>query len=413
MTASRTPPLEGVRVVELGTVIAGTYGGMLLADLGADVIKVEPLSGDPGRNVGIAPYGDQSAIHLHMNRGKRSVSLNLKDPEALAAFEDLIRSSAACVDNMRPGALDRLGLGFDHLRELNPDLVCCSVTGFGGYGPKLGYPAYDVVIQAMSGHMAITGEPDGPPARIGAPMADLTGGVFACIAVLAGLVAVGRGHDVGPADISMLDSLVSLLGYDSLLYLNAGVEPARQGSAHAYMVPWQAFEVADGYIVIAAREDKFWARLCEAIGRPDLAEDPRTATNLARLENRDFAIGVLAKILLAHTKEHWLDLFAVHDIPAAPVNDLAGVFDDPQIDARGIVRSYEHPTAGEVRFVGSPVQFRDTPMTDRPAPMLGEHSEEVLATTLGYGAEKIDALVRRGALQAWEQSPSHDNGEMH
>lgn len=411
MTGSRTPPLAGVRIVEMGTVIAGTYGGMLLADLGADVIKVEPLTGDPGRHVGIAPYKDQSAIHLHMNRGKRSVSLNLKDPDGLAAFEDLIRSSAACVDNMRPGALDRLGIGFENLRRLNPHLVCCSVTGFGGYGPKLSNPAYDVVIQAMSGHMEITGESDGPPARIGAPMADLAGGVFACIAVLAGLVAVERGHEVGPADVSMLEGLISLLGYDSLLYLNAGIEPARHGSAHAYMVPWQAFEVADGYIVIAAREDKFWARLCDAIGRPDLAGDPRTATNLARLENRTFVIGVLEEILIGRTAEHWLSLFAEHDIPAAPVNDFAGVFGDPHVEARGIVRNYEHPTVGEVKFVGSPVQFRGAPMADRPAPMLGEHSEEVLSQALGYGTEQIDTLVRQGALRVWEPTSSHDNGE--
>jgi crotonobetainyl-CoA:carnitine CoA-transferase CaiB-like acyl-CoA transferase len=401
VTGATRPPLEGVRVVELGTVIAGTYGGMLLAELGADVIKVEPPTGDPGRNPGIAPYRDESAIHLHMNRGKRSVSVDLKSPPGLGVFEDLIRSADACTDNMRPGALERLGLGFDRLRELNPKLVCCSVSGFGGSGPKRSYPAYDVVIQAISGHMHITGEPDGAPARIGAPMADLGGGLFTCIAVLAGTVAVRGGQAPGPADISMLDSLVSLLGYDSLLYLNAGIEAERRGSAHAYMVPWQAFEVADGYIVIAAREDKFWARLCQAIGRPELADDPRTATNRARLANRELVIDALNSVLPARDTDHWLSTFAEYDIPAAPVNDLGGVFSDAQIAARDVVGTYDHPTLGAVRFAGGPVRFGEASPPQRHAPMLGEHSEQVLGETLGYSDDRIAQLIREGAVRTW------------
>lgn len=390
--------LSGIRVLELGSVIAGNFAGILLADMGAEVIKVEPPGGDAARNAQIAPLRGESAIHLHMNRGKKSIAIDLKSEGGRAVFRDLVRVSDACMDNMRPGVMERLGIDFAHLRELNPSIVCVSVSGFGAHGPKRDAPAYDLVIQAMSGHMHITGDPDGPPARVGTPLADIGGGMFACISVLAGLVGRGKAGAGTAVDVAMYDSLVTLLGYDTLLYLNAGIDARRLGTAHAYMVPWQAFEVRDGYVVIAARENKFWQRLCAAIGLPDLVADPRCASNRDRVENREFVVGEVGKALLHKTKAEWMAVFNAHDIPAAPVNDLAGVFEDPHIEARGMVREYDHPTHGRMRYAGSPMQFAGWEPPGEPPPLLSEHAVQILRDTLGYAPGRIDELRGSAAV---------------
>jgi crotonobetainyl-CoA:carnitine CoA-transferase CaiB-like acyl-CoA transferase len=341
--------LEGIRVLELGQVIAGNYAGIILADMGAEVVKVEPPTGDAARNAAIAPLRGESAIHLFMNRGKKSVCLDLKSDEGLDLFRGLVGTADVVIDNFRPGVMARLGIDHDRLAAIKPDIITCTITGFGETGPHRNRSAYDLVVQAYSGHLHITGEPDGPPSRVGIPLADIAGGLYACMGILGALIGKllhGSGQHL---DIAMLDSLVSLLSYDGLNHLNSGADVTRHGTAHAFMVPWQAFAVSDGYIVIAAREDKHWLRLCDAIGRPDLKIDERTADNLARVANRMFAVGEIEASFLTKTKAEWMAVLDEYDIPAAPVNDLPAVFSDPQVLARGLVQTYEHPTLGPIR----------------------------------------------------------------
>jgi crotonobetainyl-CoA:carnitine CoA-transferase CaiB-like acyl-CoA transferase len=398
---TRPQALSGVLVLELGQVIAGTYCGTILADLGADVLKVEPLRGDLARNPGIAAYRGESTIHLAMNRGKRSIAVNLKAPEGREIFEDLVRRADVVIDNFRPGVLDRLELGFERLKQLNEQLVTCSITGFGQYGPAADRPAFDLVVQAMSGHLHITGDPAGDPARVGIPLADMAGSMFACISVLAGLC--GRHlHGTGArADVSMLDSLVSMLGYDGLYHLNTGNDVTRHGSSHAHMVPWQAFATSDSHLVVAAREEKFWGRLCKAIGRPDLIDDPRTRSNAARVANRAFAVAALEEAFASRTRDEWLAELAAYDIPAAPVNTLQEALTDPQVLARGVVRTYDHPTLGPIRYTASPMQFEGWEFPNRSAPMLGQHTVETLRETLGYSEDQAEQLLARGIVAAW------------
>ena len=398
--------LSGVTVLELGQVIAGTYGGTILADMGAEVIKIEPFTGDAARNATIAPLRGESSIHLFMNRGKKSVVLALKKAEGLEIFYSLVAQADVVIDNFRPGVMARLGIDHESLRQKNPRIITVSVTGFGETGPARDRAAFDLVIQAYSGHVDITGYPDASPARVGIPIADLSGGIFTCISVLGALVGRELHGDGHHADVAMLDSLVSMLTYDALGFLNGSPGVARQGTAHAHMVPWQAFAVKDGYVVVAARDEKFWRNLCDAIGRPDLKEDRRTADNRARVENREFVVPILEEAFLARSKAEWMRILDDFDIPAAPVNDFEGVFSDPQIAARHMVRSYQHPTLGEIRYPPSPVKFSDWDPPNLPAPMLGQHTTEVLTGRLGYTLEDIDRLAGAGVVKTWTPPPS-------
>ncbi len=393
--------LTGIMILELGQVIAGTYGGAILAELGAEVIKIEPLTGDTARNPRIAPLHGESAIHLFMNRGKKSVAIDLKNPRGLEIFYRLAEQADAIIDNFRPGVMARLGIDHETLKRRNPDIITVSITGFGEYGPARDKAAFDLVVQAYSGHMDITGDADGPPARVGIPLADISGGIFSCVSVLAALVGRERRGGGRHADVAMLDALVSMLSYDALDYLNSGRKVTRQGTAHAHMVPWQAFQTSDGYVVVAARDEKFWRNLCDAIGRPDLKDDPRSLDNEARVANRAFVVSILSEAFLARTKAEWVRILDEYDIPSAPVNDIAEIFADPQVEARQMVRTYRHPTLGEIRYPPSPVQFSDWQLPSEPAPMLGQHTAPVLVERLGYASEAVEDLVRDGVVKAW------------
>ncbi len=394
-------PLSGITILELGQVIAGTFGGVILADLGAEVIKIEPPSGDTARNPNIAPLGDESAIHLFMNRGKKSVVIDLKDSRGVEVFHSLVAEADVVLENFRPGVMARLGLGHETLTRHRPDIITVSVTGFGEYGPARDKAAFDLVIQAYSGHVDITGPEGGDPARVGIPLADIGGAIYSCISVLAGLV--GRGlHGSGThADVAMLDSLVSMLSYDAVDYLNSGRRLTRRGTAHAHIVPWQVFRTSDGYVVVAARDEKFWRNLCDAIGRPDLKDDPRTFDNGARVANREFVVTTLEAIFATRTRAHWLAILDRHDIPNAPVNDIEEVFSDEQVLARGMVQSYEHPTVGSVRYPPTPIKFDGLEFPREPAPMLGEHTIAVLRERLRYDDAQIDYLVSSGVVGVW------------
>jgi crotonobetainyl-CoA:carnitine CoA-transferase CaiB-like acyl-CoA transferase len=399
--------LSGVTILELGQVIAGTYGGTILADMGAEVIKIEPFTGDGARNATIAPIGDESSIHLFMNRGKKSVAIDLKSTRGLDIFYALVDQADVVIDNFRPGVMARLGIDHESLKQRKPSIITVTVTGFGETGPARDRAAFDLVIQAYSGHVDITGHPNAPPARVGVPLADLSGGIFACISVLGALVGRSLHGDGHHADVAMLDSLVSMLTYDALGFLNGAGNVSRQGTAHAHIVPWQAFETKDGFVVVAARDEKFWRNLCDAIGRPDLIADPRTIDNRARVENRDFVVSLLEEMFITKTRDEWMAILDEYDIPGAPVNNLAGVFTDPQIEARQMVKTYEHPTLGTIRYPPSPMKYSDWDFPNLPAPMLGQHTEEVLSSRLGYPQEEIERLVSEGVVKAWrEPSPN-------
>lgn len=394
-------PLTGVTVLELGQVIAGTFGGAILADLGAEVIKIEPPSGDTARNANIAPLGGESSIHLFMNRGKKSVVIDLKDTRGLQVFYSLVAQADVVLDNFRPGVMERLGIEHETLARHKPDIITVSVTGFGEYGPARDKAAFDLVVQAYSGHVAITGPEDGDPARVGIPLADIGGAIYSCISVLAGLV--GRGfHGSGThADVAMLDSLVSLLSYDAVDYLNSGRQLTRRGTAHAHIVPWQVFATSDGYVVVAARDEKFWRNLSDAVGRPDLKDDPRTKDNAARVANREFVVSTLEEIFATRARAEWLDVLDANDIPNAPVNDIEEVFSDEQVLARGMIQAYEHPTVGTVRYPPTPIKFDEWEYPSNPAPMLGQHTVAVLRDRLRYDDALIDDLVGSGVVRVW------------
>lgn len=401
---SPTGLLEGITILELGQVIAGNFGGVLLADMGAEVIKIEPLAGDTARNPSIAPYRGESAIHLCMNRGKKSVALDLKSDEGKELFLRLVEQADAVVDNFRPGVMARLGIDHEELKKRNPDIVTVSVTGFGETGPSKQRPAFDLVVQAYSGHMYITGEPERPPSRVGIPLADIAGGIFASLSVLAALA--GRGvHGKGAhADVGMLDSLVSMLSYDALEHLNTGRDVQRMGTAHSHMVPWQAFEVLDGHVVVSAREEKFWQRLCDALERPDLKADAKTIDNTARLTNREWLVAELQATFTTKSKAEWMKILDAHDIPSGPVNNFAEVFADPQIVAREVVAEYDHATLGAVKYVRSPSRFDGFDRPNLPAPMLGQHTRGVLTDKLGLSDDHLDELAAAGRVISWEET---------
>ena len=393
-------PLEGVRILELGQIIAGTYGSQVLSDLGAEVIKVETPEGDLGRNPSVAPYRGLSGLFLTLNRNKQSIVINLKTDAGRAVFYDLVKVADVVVDNFRPGVLERLQIDYAILSRINPRLIQCSVTGFGTEGVYRDYPALDIIIQAISGYMAITGEPGRPPVRVGIPLADMSGGIFSCKAILAALFdreRSGKGHRI---ELSMFDAMLNLLGYLGTMWLTNGELPQPPGSAHDYTVPWQAFEASDGYVVIATRQDVFWRRLCAVIDEPALADDPRFSTNAGRVEHRAILVPHLERLFRARTTAEWLARLRAAEVPAAPVNNLDGAFAEPPVAEREMIVEYEHPDVGKVRLPGNPIKMSGMAgAISKPAPRLGEHTDAVLRQLLGLTVDQIADLRRQGAIK--------------
>lgn len=392
-------PLQGVRILELGQIIAGTYGSQVLSDLGAEVIKVEAPEGDLGRNPSVATYRGLSGLFLTFNRNKKSMVLNLKTEGGRDIFYELVRVSDVVIDNFRPGVLERLKIDYPTLSRINPRIIQCSVTGFGIAGAYKDYPALDIIIQAISGHMAITGEPGRPPVRVGIPLADLSGGIFSCKGILAALFDRERTGHGRRVELSMFDAMLNLLSYMGTMWLTNGELPKPPGSAHEYTVPWQAFEAKNGFVVVATRQEVFWRRLCGVLEEPGLADDPRFATNADRVENRAILVPHLERIFRSRTVADWLERLRAAEVPAAPVNNLDGAFAEPPVGEREMIVEYDHPDVGKVRLPGNPIKMSGVSGTiSNPAPRLGEHTDMILSQVLALSPERIEALRRQGAI---------------
>lgn len=391
--------LEHLRIIELGQVIAGTVGGMILADLGAEVIKVErPGGGDPGRRAAVYGMGERSAIHLTFNRNKKSIAIDLKRPEGREVLCDLVRHADAVVENFRPGVLTRLGVDFEQLRTYNEDLILVSVSGFGSDSPYGGLPAYDLIMQAMSGHMSIMGEPGRPPVIMGIPLADIVAGVYSTIAVLAGIEARRAGGGGAHFDMAMLDVMLAMLAHVGTLHLNTGREQEPQGSAHPFITPWQAFRCADDrYVVVAPREQHFWTRLVEVLGVPELSR-PEYDDAISRHEHRGELLPTLEAAFEQKSADAWIELLRGAGVPVAPVNKMADIFSDPHTKQRQMVQAYELG-GDEIRVVGNPVRLENEALAaPDPAPPVGADTDVVLGELLGYGDDAIAALRETGVV---------------
>jgi crotonobetainyl-CoA:carnitine CoA-transferase CaiB-like acyl-CoA transferase len=392
-------PLSGVTVVDASQVLVGPFCTMQLGDLGADVIKIErPGVGDQTRGWHPPTVGgsEESAYYVSVNRNKRSVALNLQTEAGREALRTMAREADVFVENFRVGKTEEWGLGYRSLRAENPGLVYCALSGYGEWGPDRDRPAYDLVMQAEGGMMSITGVEGGAPVRVGVAIADIGAAMYATQAVLAALLerelGDGRGQKV---DVSLLDGQVAWMSYMAQAYLATGDPPGRMGSRHPTIAPYQAFETADGHAVVAVASEAIWERFCAALDRPDLAADDRFATNTDRVEHRDALEAELDPEFAARGTAAVLDRLDEHDVPASDVRDMADVFEDPQVRARGMVASVEHPTAGTVSTPGSPMFLSRTPTSvRRHPPLLGEHTEEVLAE---YGYEDADLAALRDA----------------
>ncbi len=392
-------PLNGVRVLDLSRVLAGPYCTMVLGDLGAEVIKVEPPEGDETRGWGPPFAGGESAYYLCVNRNKRDIVVNLKTDEGKTILRELAMQSDVLVENFRPGTLQKFGLDFETLHALNPKLIYCSITGFGQTGSMKDKPGYDFMIQASGGLMSITGEPDGEPMKTGVAVVDLFAGQNAIIAILAALQArtlTGEGQHL---DIALFDSQLGWLANVASNYLISGKLPKRHGNAHANIVPYQSFQASDGWFAIAVGNDRQFVRLCELLGKSELAANEKFATNSARVQYREEIIALLASIFKMASVAEWLGKLDKAEIPCGPINNFEQVFSMPQVKEREMLVQMQHPTIGVLPLVGSPLKMSATPIDYRlPPPLMGEHTEDVLTNVLGYSNAKAAELRKDGCV---------------
>jgi len=404
-------PLSHIRVLDLSRVLAGPWAGQNLADLGAEVIKVErPKVGDDSRAFGPPWVKDRdgretrdSAYFTSANRGKKSITVNVAKPEGQALIRALARECDVLIENYKYGDLARYGLGYEDLKGVNPRLVYCSVTGFGQTGPYRDRPGYDFMIQGMGGMMSITGEPDGAPGggpqRAGVPIADIITGMYASIAICAALAhraETGKGQHL---DLALLDSQIALLAYQNTNYFSTGTPPGRIGNLHPNIVPYQPFRSSDGEVIVACGNDNLFRKFCDAAGCPGLAQDPRFATNGKRVENRAEITRLIQDIFRGKTTAEWLGLLEAAGVPNGPINDVAQVFEEPQVRARGVKIEVEHAAAGKLPLVASPMRFSGTALEYRlPPPLLGEHTDQILREFLKLNEIEIGKLRADGIV---------------
>ena len=392
--------LEGIRVLDLTRALAGPFCTLMLGDNGADVIKVEmPGSGDDTRKWGPPFIGEESAYFLSINRSKRSLTLNLREPQAKEIFLKLAENSDVVVENFTPGVMERFGLDYDEVKQTNPKIVYCSISGFGQDGPYRNRPAYDQIMQGISGLMSITGEPDGEPQKIGIAVTDIGAGMWSAFAIMAALHHRERHGEGQYIDISMMDSQVAWLTYQAAYFFANGEPPKRMGAAHPTLVPYQAFMCQDGkYINVAVGSERIWGRFCQGVHREDLQNDPEYALNSDRVRNRSKLVPMLQEYFLTRPVADWVEDLQEANVPCGPINDLADVFADPQVLARNMYVEIPHPTLGSIKQTGLPIKFSLTPGgLDRHPPLLGEHNQEILED-LGYSVAEVDKMKENAVI---------------
>jgi crotonobetainyl-CoA:carnitine CoA-transferase CaiB-like acyl-CoA transferase len=391
MSAALTA-LEGIRVLDVTQVMAGPFCAMQLCDMGADVIKVEPPDGDSTRRMAGASGTDSPAFNA-LNRGKRGIVLNLKRREAQDAFRRLARRADIIIENYRPGVMAGFGLDYVTLSAQQPRLIYASISGYGQTGPYSPKGGFDLVAQGVSGLMSITGEPGGPPVKVGVPLTDLGAGLFALAAILAALVHCGRTGQGQHIDTSLVEAGVALSVWEATEYFTTGEIPKPMGSAHRMSAPYQAIRCADGFITLAAANDRLFARLCELLGHPEWAARPEFADDTHRVRNRSELAMLIESATTQHPRHHWVALFEASGIPCGPINTYDQVFADPHIRARNMVVDTVHPTLGRLHTLGSPLKMSATaPVVARPAPRLGEHTGDILREA-GFSAEEVRRLM--------------------
>ncbi|KCB22878.1 CaiB/BaiF CoA transferase family protein [Bordetella hinzii] len=408
--SQRTAPLAGIRVLDLTRVLAGPWCTQNLADLGAEVIKIErPGAGDDTRAWG-PPYlknaagenTSEAAYYLSANRNKFSVALDIASPRGAELVRELAKQCDIVVENFKVGGLRKYGLDYESLKAINPRVIYCSITGFGQTGPYASRPGYDFMIQGMGGLMSITGErddlPGGGPQKAGVAVADLMTGMYSTVGILAAIIERERSGLGQHIDMALLDCQVAMLANQNLNFMTSGKAPQRAGNAHQNLVPYQVFAAADGHLIVAVGNDGQFRNYCRVVGLPELADDPRYATNPQRVRNRDALVPLLAERMATGARDTWLAELEAAGVPAGPINTLDQVYEDPQVLARGMKRELPHALAGSVPIAASPLKLSDTPVEyRRPAPMLGEHTRQILSERLGLSDEEIQALAQGAA----------------
>lgn len=393
--------LAGLTILDLSRIVAGPLATQIFGDYGADVIKIEePGGGDDSRQWAPPVAADGSATYFFsINRNKKSVTLNLKHPRGKDILKALARQADVVIENFKPGTMQKLGVGYEVLRAENPRLIYCAISGFGASGPKREWAGYDAIMQGVTGLMSITGEAQGSPVKVGVALIDEITALYAHGAILAALLYRERTGQGQAVECSLLESGVASLMNAATAYLLAGEVQGRWGSAHASVVPYQAFKAKDDYLMVGAGNERLWKAFCEVLGAPEWADDPRFDSNAKRVERRDELVRMIEERLHAQSRDEWVAAFGAAGLPTGPINNVADVFRDSQVLHRGIVSEIAHPTAGTIRLVGAPVKFSEAQATiGSPPPLLGQHTEEVLARLLGYSPSDVEQLRKDGVV---------------
>lgn len=392
-------PLQGLVVLDLSRVLAGPYASMMMADYGATMVKIEPPEvGDDSRAFG--PFvGKESAYFMSLNRNKRSMTLNLKEQAAIDLFKEMVKKADVVLENYRPGTMEKFGLGYEELKKINPKIIYAACSGFGHSGPYMYKPAYDIIVQAMGGIMSITGPEGGDPTRVGASVGDIIAGLFTTVGVMMAMYHRERTGEGQKVDVGMLDCQVAVLENAISRYLVNGVVPQPLGNRHPSITPFESYTAKDGYVIVGAGNDRLWEKLCKLIEKPELLVDERFSSNLKRTQNVRELKTILDTVFKAKTINEWLEVLEAAGIPCAPINTVDKIVNDPHIKAREMIVDLEHPVAGHMKVPGVPIKMSATPgSVDTPAPLLGQHTDELLKELLGLSKEQIDELRAKKAI---------------